>query len=421
MNLLNEFVEVMKKLALAAVEDSKPVQVCFGTVKTVDPISVYVDQKLLLSDKQLILTKNVSNFTTNTVTDSTVSVSGSVSTYATSFVGKIPYYYGGGREYRTLEDIVAAGAMCDCSAYTERVFRHFGAEIGTTTYEQQDAGVGVEYSEMIEGDLLLFNNHSSGAQPGHVGIYLGNGQVVHEGGGNYTGNVKIGSLSAFDVMYVRRITIQTPSNYTSFPKYQLSQSAIEDIATCITGETGGDDVTACLQEASQMANLNEVTKGRSNTESAIIKTLHSGWYASSSWTRGCTQVALDAVRTVLIEGKRVLPRYVTEHNTFPLDILNAKSRSSYSKGDSVRNRYGSNYQFYCFFGSDGSGDISGYFQKDYEKYKSDIPWTEGMSTAVPTSSSGDVVIHNGLNEGDSVILLRIQGGQKYVIMDKVML
>lgn len=202
MNLLSDFIEVIKKVALNAVEASKPAQVCFGTVKSTEPLTIFVDQKTLLDETQLVLTKNV-------VKSWMSESSGEIAAYATSFVGKIPYYYGAGRSYRTLEEIVAAGGMCDCSAYTERVFRHFGAEIGSTTYEQQNSGISVNVSDVAEGDLLLFNNHSSGAQPGHVGIYIGNGEVVHEGGGNYKGNVKISPLSSFTVMTIRRITTNT--------------------------------------------------------------------------------------------------------------------------------------------------------------------------------------------------------------------
>ena len=159
--------------------------------------------------------------------------------------------------------------------------------------------------------------------------------------------------------------------YEGLPTYTLSEEAITDIATMITGETGGEDVLACKQEASQLANLNEVRKNRSNTEEDILATLHCGWYASSSWSRGCTETAKSAVRTCLVDGKRVLPRYVTEHDMFPGDISNAKDRSAYQKGDDVSNIYGADYKFYCFFGTSEDGDISGYYPEDYEKYKDD--------------------------------------------------
>lgn len=237
------------------------------------------------------------------------------------------------------------------------------------------------------GDVLLNESH-------HAALVQEDGGTTVEARGKNYGIVDNVSYRNYPwdcvLRYTRDISggSSGEKTYTDFPKYSLSDSAIKDIATCITGEQGGDDVLACRQEASQMANLNEVTYGRSNTESAIIKTIHGGWYSSNSWKRGCTQTAIDAVKFVLVEGKRVLPRYVTEHDTFPLDILNAKSRSSYQKGDSVSNKYGSNYKFYCFFGSNSDKDIAGYFSKDYEKYKSDIPWTEGADDSTD-STEGD--------------------------------
>lgn len=170
---------------------------------------------------------------------------------------------------------------------------------------------------------------------------------------------------------------------TIFPEYTLSDSAIKDIATCITGETGGDDVLACRQEASQMCNLNEVTYGRGATESDILKTLHGGWYSQNSWDSGVTQTAIDAVKFVMINGYRVLPRYVTEHDWFPNDIINPKARNEYNVGDDVENKYGSKYKFYTFFGTNKDGDIAGYFKKDYEKYKDDVPYGgESMANAI---------------------------------------
>lgn len=199
-------IKTIKRVAVEAIKAEKPVEVCFGVVKSVDPLKIFVDQKMILGESQIILSRNVTNFSATVTGDCLAESGGAITTYATSFVGKIPYYLGAGRNHNTLEEIVAAVGMSDCSAFTERVFRHFGAEIGSTCAVQQNAGIGVDLSDVQDGDLLLFDNHLGGAQPGHVGIYMNGGKVVHEGGGNYTGNVKISQLSAFTVMYVRRIT-----------------------------------------------------------------------------------------------------------------------------------------------------------------------------------------------------------------------
>ncbi|MCI5891816.1 MAG: hypothetical protein MRZ66_00200 [Clostridiales bacterium] len=286
------------------------------------------------------------------------------------------------------------GPHYDCSSFAISAYEQAGVPVKTdgATYTGDMKAVFLKNgfedvtsscnlstgSGMKKGDVLLNEAH-------HAALVQQDGGTTVEARGSSYGIVTNVSYRNYPWDCVLRYTRDSGSvSYTDFPRYELSESAINDIAKCITGETGGNDVLACRQEASQMVNLNEVTKGRSNTESNLLETLHGGWYSSNSWSRGCTQTAIDAVKHVMVQGKRVLPRYVTEHDTFPLDIKNAKDRSSYSKGDSVSNIYGSDYQFYCFFGEGGNGDISGYFQKDYDKYKSDIIWTEGTDSSAST-------------------------------------
>ena len=52
----------MKRAALEAVEASKPVHVYFGQVVSVSPLKINVEQKMILGEKQLILSRNVTNF-----------------------------------------------------------------------------------------------------------------------------------------------------------------------------------------------------------------------------------------------------------------------------------------------------------------------------------------------------------------------
>ncbi|MDE7060886.1 MAG: DUF2577 domain-containing protein, partial [Lachnospiraceae bacterium] len=55
----NEFVEILKKAAIKAVEAQKPVEFCFGEVKNISPLKILVEQKILLGEVQLILCQNV--------------------------------------------------------------------------------------------------------------------------------------------------------------------------------------------------------------------------------------------------------------------------------------------------------------------------------------------------------------------------
>lgn len=54
-----ELLEIIKLAAVSAVQSEKPLQLCFGTVTSTTPLKITIDQKLTLSEFQLILTKAV--------------------------------------------------------------------------------------------------------------------------------------------------------------------------------------------------------------------------------------------------------------------------------------------------------------------------------------------------------------------------
>ena len=88
-------------------------------------------------------------------------VSGSdVVNYAMQFIGN-PYVYGG----TSLTD------GCDCSGFTQGVFSHFGISLPRSSGEQATVGSPVSYDAAQPGDLVCY--------VGHVGIYIGNGQIVN--------------------------------------------------------------------------------------------------------------------------------------------------------------------------------------------------------------------------------------------------
>ena len=67
MSLLPDAKGIVKKVhqaAVEAVESTKPVNVYFGEVVSVSPLKINVEQKMVLGEKQLILTRNVTDFKT---------------------------------------------------------------------------------------------------------------------------------------------------------------------------------------------------------------------------------------------------------------------------------------------------------------------------------------------------------------------
>lgn len=67
----------------------------------------------------------------------------------------------------------------DCSNFTAYVYHHaLGYRMsGSSQYQYHYIGQSVSKKSMRPGDLLIFNNG------GHVGIYIGDGLMIQEGGG----------------------------------------------------------------------------------------------------------------------------------------------------------------------------------------------------------------------------------------------
>jgi cell wall-associated NlpC family hydrolase len=86
----------------------------------------------------------------------------------------------------------------DCSGLTQAAYSAAGISIGRTTWDQVTDGTAVSESQLRPGDLVFFYSGIS-----HVGIYLGNGQVVHA---PHTGGVvEIAPMSWMPFAAARRI------------------------------------------------------------------------------------------------------------------------------------------------------------------------------------------------------------------------
>ncbi|AZM48212.1 glycoside hydrolase [Streptomyces sp. WAC 06738] len=62
----------------------------------------------------------------------------------------------------------------DCSGLTQAAWREAGISLPRTTYDQVNAGTQVAKADLQPGDLVFFYDDVS-----HVGIYVGNGQMIH--------------------------------------------------------------------------------------------------------------------------------------------------------------------------------------------------------------------------------------------------
>ena len=76
-NAAAKSVEIIKRAALEAVRASMPSGVYFGTVKSISPLEINVEQKMTLTSKQLILTTLVQDFDVNMTVDHQTEETGS--------------------------------------------------------------------------------------------------------------------------------------------------------------------------------------------------------------------------------------------------------------------------------------------------------------------------------------------------------
>jgi cell wall-associated NlpC family hydrolase len=101
--------------------------------------------------------------------------------YAKTMIG-LPYVWGG----------TSPTSGVDCSGLVMLGLRKAGINIGRVTYQQQNGGSRVPFSQLQAGDLVFWD-HGGPAGADHVAFYLGNGQILEA---PRTGlNVRIRGLS----------------------------------------------------------------------------------------------------------------------------------------------------------------------------------------------------------------------------------
>ena len=108
-----------------------------------------------------------------------------VADFALQFVGN-PYVYGG--------TSLTNGA--DCSGFTLAVYSNFGVALPHSAAAQNKKGTNVgSVANAIPGDLIYYS--------GHIGIYIGNEQIVHAG--NSRTGIIVSNVYYDKVLGVRRI------------------------------------------------------------------------------------------------------------------------------------------------------------------------------------------------------------------------
>lgn len=125
---------------------------------------------------------------------------------AKKYIG-VPYVYGGTTPWGF-----------DCSGYLQYVFREIGIDISRVVTTQLQDGIIVAREDLQPGDLIIFSHTNGYNFASHIGMYLGNDQLIHCG---ETRGVTIVNLS--DYYYsshfecARRVILSDVSVEASMP------------------------------------------------------------------------------------------------------------------------------------------------------------------------------------------------------------
>lgn len=92
---------------------------------------------------------------------------------AHDYIG-VPYVFGA-KPY-------SQSKVFDCSSYVQYVYGKYGVKLPRASRKQATVGQSVSRTNLRKGDLLFFNlpgRYKSNKIVGHVGIYIGNGKMIH--------------------------------------------------------------------------------------------------------------------------------------------------------------------------------------------------------------------------------------------------
>ncbi len=67
----NDIIKMIKRAAIDAVQSLQPTSIVFGTVVSIEPLKINVEQKLTLTTAQLLLTNNVRDYDLEMTVDHT--------------------------------------------------------------------------------------------------------------------------------------------------------------------------------------------------------------------------------------------------------------------------------------------------------------------------------------------------------------
>ena len=137
----------------------------------------------------------------------------------------------------------------DCSGFTKLIYKEFGVTLSRAVKGQVGNGKYVRKSDLKKGDLVFYGKGNGSVS--HVGIYMGNGQVIHES--NPRDGVKISSVNMMHYITARRV---------------INDTAIKKVENQIAEEKN-KELALESQEVIETSNANQTTNVDNNVNNNV--------------------------------------------------------------------------------------------------------------------------------------------------------
>ena len=146
-------------------------------------------------------------------TQDALSLKGLVRSFSMEYQG-VPYASGG-----------TSPRGFDCCGFTQYVYNNLGFSISRTVAAQLQDGVIVAKSDLQCGDLIFFQNTTGwGHFASHVGIYIGNGQMIHSGNGGVAVVDLEHAYFEYHYMCARRVILSELPTENVIPSIGINQN-----------------------------------------------------------------------------------------------------------------------------------------------------------------------------------------------------
>ena len=142
-----------------------------------------------------------------------LSLKGKIRSFAMEYQG-VPYVSGG-----------TSPRGFDCCGFTQYVYNNLGFRISRTVAAQLQDGMIIGKDDLQCGDLIFFQNTTGwGHFASHVGIYIGNGQMIHSGEGGVAVVDLAHAYYQYHYMCARRVILSELPTETVMPSVGINQN-----------------------------------------------------------------------------------------------------------------------------------------------------------------------------------------------------